>query len=165
MLKRCADADLVDQYKSFPKRMKAERNAFAGGHINGAQLQENLRQLRTERAECVHQALGRVEQESAALARETSAEADALEQAAKRLRKTAVRQEELGRVAGSVGRVCLGAAEADQVDQAPSDEEQEAVEPPGANAGDPAWQEALRSEALPAQESSAESPPGAHRGG
>ena len=93
MLDRCTDAALVAQYKSFQKRMKAERNAFAGGHINGAQLQEKLRQLRTERAECVHrieasirqsgsQALGRVEQESAALARETSAEADALEQAA-----------------------------------------------------------------------------------
>ena len=54
MLDRCTDAALVAHYKSFPKRMKAERNAFAGGHINGAQLQEKLRQLRTERAECVH---------------------------------------------------------------------------------------------------------------
>ena len=51
VLGRCADADLVEQYKSFPKRMKAERNALAGGRLDSKQLQENLRRLQTEKAD------------------------------------------------------------------------------------------------------------------
>eukprot|EP00959_Pyramimonas_sp_CCMP1952_P381794 8000346-Pyramimonas_sp.AAC.1 len=52
VLDRYTDAALVAQYKSFQKRMRAERNAFAGEHIDDAQLQENLRQLRAEKDEC-----------------------------------------------------------------------------------------------------------------
>ena len=73
VLDRGTDAAPVAQYKSFQKRMKAERNAFAGEHIDDTQLQENLRQLRTEKDECAcrievsirqsgSQALERVEQ-------------------------------------------------------------------------------------------------------
>ena len=166
VLERCADTALVAQYKSFRNRVKAERNAFAGGHLDDAQLQQNLRQLRAEKAECVcrieasirqsgSQALERVEQGSLALARKTFAEADGLEQAAKRLRQTAARQEELGRIAGSVGRVCLGAATAEQADQDPSGDEEEVVEPPAASASKPNWEETLRSEELATTESPA----------
>ena len=164
VLGRCADAGLVKQYKPFPKRMKAERNALAGGRLDSKQLQENLRQLRTEKAECTRrievsirqrgsQVLERVEEESGTLAHKTHAEAEALEQAAKRLRETALRQEELGRLAGSVGRVCLGPDLG--TEEAPSDEDQEVVEALGADASDPAWPESLCSETLPAEESSA----------
>ena len=166
MLVRCADAGLVEQYKSFQKRMKAERNAFAGGHLDDAQLQENLRRLRREKAECAcrieasirqsgSQALERVEQGSLALARKTFAEADDLEKAATRLRQTAARQEELGRIAGSVGRVCLGAAAEDQADQPPRDDEEDMFEPPKASASKPDWEVTWRSEGLPATETPA----------
>ena len=166
VLVRCADAGLVEQYKSFQKRMKAERNAFAGGHLDDAQLQENLRRLRREKAECAcrieasirqsgSQALERVEQGSLALARKTFAEADDLEKAATRLRQTAARQEELGRIAGSVGRVCLGAAAEDQADQPPRDDEEDMFEPPKASASKPDWEVTWRSEGLPATETPA----------
>ena len=150
VLDRCTDAALVAQYKSFQKRMKAERNAFAGEHIDDTQLQENLRQLRAEKDECAcrieasirqsgSQALERVEQGSLALARETFAEADCLEQAAKRLRQTATRQEELGHIAGSVGRVCLAAAR-----EPTDDESEEEMAVPRTNVT--AWEDLLRDE-------------------
>ena len=55
VLQHCADTGLVDQYKSFQKRIKAERNAFARGCLDQPQLQDKLRQLQKERAECTRQ--------------------------------------------------------------------------------------------------------------
>ena len=55
VLQRCADTGLVDRYKSFPKRIKAEKNAFARGCLDQPQLQEKLCQLKEEKAECARQ--------------------------------------------------------------------------------------------------------------
>ena len=52
VLQRCADTGLVDQYKSFQKRIKAERIAFARGCFDQPKLQEKLCQLKEEKAEC-----------------------------------------------------------------------------------------------------------------
>ena len=52
VLQRCADTGLVEQYKSFQKRIKAEKNAFARGCFDQPKLQEKLCQLKEEKAEC-----------------------------------------------------------------------------------------------------------------
>ena len=75
VLEQCSDLDLVETYTSFQRRMKAERNACAGGHIDGEQLQRNLQQLRKEKAACAmriedsirQNTLHRVAQDGAAL--------------------------------------------------------------------------------------------------
>ena len=52
VLEKCGNADLVNQYKSFAKHIKRERNARAEGKIDERRLQEKLHQLRAEKDEC-----------------------------------------------------------------------------------------------------------------
>ena len=86
-LEKCSNADLVNQYKSFAKHIKRERNARAEGKIEG--LQEKLHQLRAEKDECTRKieevvrqntAKGpaRVKRSSAKRARDTPSGPDSL---------------------------------------------------------------------------------------
>ena len=94
VLEKCSNADLVNQYRSFAKHIKRERNARAEGKIDEKRLQEKLHQLRAEKDECTRKieevvrqntAKGpaRVKRSSAKRARDTPAEADGPGQAAK----------------------------------------------------------------------------------
>ena len=99
VLEKCSNADLVNQYKSFAKHIKRERNARAEGKIDEKRLQEKLHQLRAEKDECTRKieevvrqntAKGpaRVKRSSAKRARDTPSGPDSLEQAAKCSRRT-----------------------------------------------------------------------------
>ena len=99
MLEKCSNADLVNQYKSFAKHIKRERNARAEGKIDETRLQEKLRQLQAEKDECTRKieevvrqnadkGPARVKRPIAKRARNTPSRPDNLEQAAKCSRRT-----------------------------------------------------------------------------